>query len=116
LPVLRATLVTPLSGKLARFGRKSATALTLWAEQAAELPAPWTGVDLEVLDADPDPAAAMRAAAGTGPDVLFGPYGSSPALAAARATDRVVLILPEAKPRSVRRSEWRRRTYDPLPM
>ncbi len=76
--MLRATLVTPLSGKLARIGRKSATALTLWAEQAAELPAPWTGVDLEVLDAEPDPAAAMRAAAGTGPDVLFGPYGSSP--------------------------------------
>ena len=29
---LRATLVTPLSGKLTRFGRESAAALTLWAE------------------------------------------------------------------------------------
>jgi branched-chain amino acid transport system substrate-binding protein len=90
VPWLRATLVTPLSGKLARFGRESATALTLWAEQAAELPAPWIGVDLESFDADPDPGAAMRAAAETRPDVLFGPYGSSPALAATCATDRVV--------------------------
>ena len=31
-----AALVTPLTGKLARFGRESATALTLWAEHAAE--------------------------------------------------------------------------------
>src|SRR5215210_2224137 len=47
MPRLRATLVTPLSWKLARFGRESATALRLWAEHAAELPARWTGVDLE---------------------------------------------------------------------
>ena len=38
MPHLRAALVTPLSGKLARFGQESATALTLWAEHAAELP------------------------------------------------------------------------------
>lgn len=90
MPRLRAHLVTPLSGKLALFGREGATALTLWAEHAAELPVPWSGVDLEVWDADPAPDAAMRAAAGAHPDVLFGPYGSSPALAAARATDRVM--------------------------
>ena len=90
MPGLRAALVTPLTGPLARFGRESATALTLWAEHAAELPAPWSGVDLEVWDAGPDPGAAMRAAAETRADVLFGPYGSSPALAAARATERVV--------------------------
>ena len=90
VPRLRADLVTPLSGKLALFGRESAAALTLWAEHAAELPAPWTGVDLETWDADPDPGAAIRDAVETRPDVLFGPYGSSPALAAARATDRVL--------------------------
>lgn len=86
---LHAALVTPLTGSLDRFGREGAAALTLWAEHAADLPPPWTGVDLDVLDANPDPAAAARAA-GTHPGVLFGPYGSSTTLAAARATDRVV--------------------------
>lgn len=90
MPRLRAALVTPLTGKLARFGRESAAALTLWAEHAAELPSPWTGLDLEVMDANLDPSAAVRAAAGARPDVLFGPYGSGPMLAAARATDRVL--------------------------
>lgn len=90
MPRLRADLVTPLTGKLARFGRESATALTLWAEHVAELPTPWTGVDLEIWDAAPDPGAAVRAATYARPDVLFGPYGSSPALAAANATDRVI--------------------------
>lgn len=87
---LRAALVTPLTGRLARFGRESATALTLWAGHAANLPPPWTGVDLEVLDAGEDAGPAMRAAADLQPDVLFGPYGSSTMLAAARAADRVV--------------------------
>jgi branched-chain amino acid transport system substrate-binding protein len=90
MPRLGAALVTPLTGKLARFGRESATALTLWAESAVGLPTSWTGVDLEIWDADPDPGAAMQAAIETRPDVLFGPYESSPALAAARATDRVL--------------------------
>ena len=35
VPRLRAHLVTPLSGKVALFGRESAAALTLWAEHAA---------------------------------------------------------------------------------
>jgi branched-chain amino acid transport system substrate-binding protein len=87
---LRATLVTPLSGPLVRFGRESATALSLWAEHAAVLPQPWTGVDLEVLDANPDPGAAMRAAVETRPEVLFGSYGSSPMVAAARVTNRAI--------------------------
>ncbi len=90
MPELRAALVTPTTGPLARFGRESAAALTLWAEHAAELSAPWTGVNLEVLDAAPDPDAAVRTAVDAHPDVLFGPYGSSPTLAAARATDRVL--------------------------
>jgi hypothetical protein len=135
--VLRATLVTPLSGKLARFGRESATALTLWAGHGGAAGAV-TGVDLEVLDADPDPGAATRAVVEIRPDVLFGPGGSSPSLAIARrhgaslapprppvsrtTRDCMVLVvggsvdLPEAKARSVRRSAWRRRTYDPLPL
>src|SRR5260221_5553126 len=87
---LRAALVTPLSGPLALFGRAAATGLTLWARYAANLPRPWTGVELDVRDTTSDPGAAMRAVTGTCPDVLFGPYGSSPMLAVMRATDRVV--------------------------
>lgn len=87
---LRAALVTPLSGPLALFGRAAATGLTLWARYAANLPPPWTGVELDVRDTISDPGAAMRAVTDTCPDVLFGPYGSSPMLAVMRATDRVV--------------------------
>ena len=87
---LRAALVTPLTGPLAHFGRAGATALTLWAEHAADLPPPWTGVDLDVRDGGTDPGIAVHAAAGTRADVLFGPYGSSPTLAMARATGRVI--------------------------
>src|SRR5258708_19996068 len=87
---LRAALVTPLSGPLAPFGRAAAIGLALWAEHAARLPPPWTGVALDVRDTGTDPGASMRAAVDTHPDVLFGPYGSSTMLAAMRATDRVV--------------------------
>lgn len=87
---LGATLVTPLTGPLARFGRESAAGLKLWAERAALLPPPWDGVGLDVLDAAPEPGAAMSTAVETGPDVIFGPYGSSPMVAAARTTDRAV--------------------------
>jgi branched-chain amino acid transport system substrate-binding protein len=90
LPRLRAALVTPITGPLARFGRESARALSLWAEHAADLPAPWTGAELAVLDAGEDAGTAMREAIETRPDVVFGPYGSSPTVAAARATDRVL--------------------------
>ncbi|MFW6034495.1 MAG: ABC transporter substrate-binding protein [bacterium] len=81
--MLRAALVTPLSGPLAGYGRAGAKALRLWAE--------WeTGpVELTVVDAHPDPAAAVRAAEGQA-DVLFGPYGSGPTVAVADATDRLV--------------------------
>jgi ABC-type branched-subunit amino acid transport system substrate-binding protein len=88
--VLRAALVTPLSGPLAPFGRAAATGLTLWARYAARLPPSLTGVELDVRDTATDPGAAMRAAIETKPDVLFGPYGSSTMLAAMRVTDRVV--------------------------
>jgi hypothetical protein len=44
-------------------------------EHAAELPPSWTGVDLDVLDVNPDPGGAMHAAVEARPDVLFGPCG-----------------------------------------
>ncbi len=90
MTILRAALVTPLSGPLAQFGQASATGLALWAKHAARLPSPRTAVELDVRDTAPDPGAAMRAAIDTHPDVLFGPYGSSTMLAAMRVTDRVV--------------------------
>jgi branched-chain amino acid transport system substrate-binding protein len=80
-------LVTPLTGPLAGFGTAGAAALTLWADRSSPLPG---GVALSVIDAHPDPAAAMRQAVDARPDVLFGPYGSSPALAAMGATERPV--------------------------
>lgn len=82
---LRAALVTPTTGPLARFGRAGATALTLWAEHAAELPAPWSRVDLEVLDAAPDPGAAVRTAVDARPDVLLVVGGFEDEVAAAGA-------------------------------
>ncbi len=57
---LRALLVTPLSGPLARFGRAGAAALRLWAAEAADLPPPWRSVRLDLHDTHSDPAAAMR--------------------------------------------------------
>ena len=55
-------------------------ALRLWSEYASST--------LEVVDAHPDPAGAMTAAAAGRPTVLFGPYGSSPAVAAIGAVAR----------------------------
>ncbi len=90
MAVLRAALATPLSGPLAGYGRAGAAALALWAREAADLPAPYSIVDLAVSDAWPDPAAAVRRAARARPHLLFGPYGSGPAIAAARATTRLI--------------------------
>src|SRR5712691_6337332 len=90
MTVLRAVLVTPLSGPLARFGSPGASALRLWATHAPALAAPWTSVDFEVVDAQPSAAAAMREAVARNPNVLFGPYGPGPAVAALPATRRVV--------------------------
>ncbi len=87
---LYALLVTPLSGPLAGFGRAGASALRLWAAEAADLPHPWRGVRVELHDAHPDPAVAMRRGLASRPDVVFGPYGSGPALQALGATERVV--------------------------
>ncbi|GCE16794.1 ABC transporter substrate-binding protein [Dictyobacter kobayashii] len=88
--LLRATLVTPLSGSLAPFGRACANGLTLWARHAAQLPPPWTGVELDVYDLGSDMAAGLQAALNTRPDILFGPYGSNTMLAMARATQRTI--------------------------
>ncbi|GCE30200.1 hypothetical protein KDA_56840 [Dictyobacter alpinus] len=87
---LRAALLTPLTGSLSPFGQACATGLTLWAEHAAQLPPPWTGVDLAVYDMGRDINASMYTVLATAPDVLFGPYGSNTMLATARATSRVI--------------------------
>jgi branched-chain amino acid transport system substrate-binding protein len=87
---LLALLVTPLSGPLARFGEAGAAGLRLWAQWAADLPEPWQRVRLELLDAHPDAAHAMRRGLASGPQLVFGPYGSSPALQALAATKRLV--------------------------
>lgn len=83
---MRAALVTPLSGPLAEYGRAGADALALWAEEFAGRPVP----RLVVHDAHPDPAGAVHRAQAEGFDLLFGPYGSSPATAVAHATSRLV--------------------------
>lgn len=90
MTALRAALLTPLSGPLAPFGIQGANALRVWATRASGLAAPWTGVELELIDAYPSAAAAMHAAIGANPDVFFGPYGAGPAFAAAQASHRVV--------------------------
>lgn len=86
--ILRAALVTPLSGPLGGFGQAGATALSLWADwHGSRFPA---GAELTVVDAHPDPVAAVRRAERLAPDLLFGPYGSSTTAAVAGATSRLV--------------------------
>ncbi len=82
--------MTPVSGPLARFGRATAAALSLWATAAADLPRPWRRVRLDLHDAHPDPAAAMRQGLASQPHLIFGPYGSGPTLQALGATERAV--------------------------
>ena len=86
--ILRAALVTPLSGPLGGFGQAGATALSLWADwHGSRFPA---GAELTVVNAHPDPVAAVRRAERLAPDLLFGPYGSSTTAAVAGATSRLV--------------------------
>ena len=87
---LVALLVTPLSGPLARFGRAGAEGLRLWAQHAAALPAPWRRVRLELRDAHPDAALAMQEGLSSRPHLVFGPYGSGPALQALAGAQRLV--------------------------
>jgi len=84
--VVRAALVTPLSGPLAGYGRAGAAALELWAGWFAGRDA----VKLETYDAYPDPVNAVRRAERDGFDLLFGPYGSGPAASAAGATKHLM--------------------------
>jgi ABC-type branched-subunit amino acid transport system substrate-binding protein len=94
---LRAALVTPLSGPLARYGRSGATALRLWAAEA--------GVDLAIADAYPSVATAVASVAVRHRiDVLFGPYGAGPAVAAARAAPTVLWNHGGASARLVRQA------------
>ena len=90
MTILRATLLTPLSGPLALFGQASAHGLSLWANSAAHLPVPFSGVELTVRDSSPNTVAAMQETLKENPDLLFGPYGTGPMLAAAQATNRVI--------------------------
>ena len=94
---LSAALVTPLSGPLARYGRSGATALRLWAAEA--------GVDLAIADAYPSAAAAVASVGARHRiDVLFGPYGAGPAVAAARAAPTVLWNHGGASARLVRQA------------
>jgi ABC-type branched-subunit amino acid transport system substrate-binding protein len=94
---LSAALVTPLSGPLARYGRSGATALRLWAEQA--------GVDLAIANAYPSAAAAIASVAVRHRiDVLFGPYGAGPTVAAAHAAPAVLWNHGGASARLVRQA------------
>lgn len=86
--MLRAALVTPLSGPLAGYGRAGADALALWAGWHSERFSP--PIELMVLDAHPDPVAALRRSEQAAPDLLFGPYGSGPTAAVVTATSRLV--------------------------
>src|ERR1700728_1711792 len=86
--MLRAALVTPLSGELAGYGRAGAIALEAWAAWHNGRFSPKIG--LAVFDAGRDPAGALAAAERTRPDLLFGPYGSGPMAAIAAATSRLV--------------------------
>ena len=79
--------MTPLSGPLARYGVDAAEALALWADEAARLPPQAPRVRLTRFDAHPRSARGMRAALATHPDLVFGPYGTGPAIAALEAAE-----------------------------
>lgn len=82
--MIRAALLTPLSGPLAGYGRAGAAALDLWRQWHPQR------VELAVLDAHPDPARAVRQVERQRPDLLFGPYGSGLTGTVARTTSRLV--------------------------
>lgn len=86
--MLRAALVTPLSGELAGYGRAGATALNLWAAWHNRRFSP--KIELTVFDTGRDPVAALARAEQMPADLLFGPYGSGPAAAVATATSRLI--------------------------
>ncbi|MGH3194778.1 MAG: ABC transporter substrate-binding protein [Streptosporangiaceae bacterium] len=86
--MVRAALVTPLSGELGGYGRAGALALDLWAAWHNRQFSP--EIELSVFDTGRDPVAALARAELTQADLLFGPYGSGPMAAIATATSRLV--------------------------
>ncbi len=90
MATLQATLVTPLTGPLALYGRACAAALRIWAKSAAQLPAGWNVVELDVRDSEPDLHKALHEALARHPDVFFGPYGSGPMLKVAHSCTRLI--------------------------
>lgn len=81
-PPARAYAAISLSGRYAGPGRQAATGLRVWARSR--------GVELRVDDDRSDPARTERLYRANAPtaDLLFGPYGSGPSRAAARALAR----------------------------
>jgi len=98
--MLRAALITPLSGELAGYGRAGAIALEAWAAWHNGRFSP--KIELAVFDAGRDPAGALAAAQRTRPDLLFGPYGSGPMAAVAAATSRLIWNHGGARVRAAR--------------
>ncbi len=90
MTTLRAALITPLTGPLELYGKTCVAALTLWAKKAANLPAPWKEVELDVRDTGKSLQGALQTTLAKRPDVLFGPYGSGPMLTAARSCTRLI--------------------------
>jgi branched-chain amino acid transport system substrate-binding protein len=86
--MLRAVLVTPLSGSLGGYGRAGANALGLWVSWHNDRFRP--RIEMAVFDAHPNPVAALNRSTQVAPDLLFGPYGSGPTTAVAGATSRLV--------------------------
>ena len=90
MTTLRAALITPLTGPLALYGRTCATALTIWAKKAANLPATFTKIELDVQDSGDHLYETLQMTLEKRPDVLFGPYGSGPMLTVARSSTRLL--------------------------
>jgi ABC-type branched-subunit amino acid transport system substrate-binding protein len=100
---LTVALVTPMTGPDAMHGIAAFQAAKLWARDE-RLPRPWDEVVVTAYDAHPDPVAAMRTAVASEPAAVFGPYGQRAALAACRATDRVVFNCGAPSTRFVRQA------------
>ena len=86
--MMRAALVTSLSGELGGYGRAGAVALDLWASWHNRWFSP--KIELSVFDADRDPVGALARAEQLPADLLFGPYGSGPMTSIAAATSRLI--------------------------
>ncbi len=104
MTILHAALVTPLTGPLGRYGKTCATALTLWAKKAANLPAGFSEVELAVQDCAEHLHEALQTTLEKRPDVVFGPYGSGPMLTVARSCTQLLWNHGGASSRLVRPS------------